>query len=101
MQDFDKKEAVGSLFIFLSLASIVVFLPLAGAMIWRDKPLPYYLEFPPRLGGVVHARFSLAVFIALALLILACLLPFFWRAVRTVRSGWAREKPAGTKFPLW
>ena len=116
MQDSDKKEMIGknkesvgeqtrrgirSFLIFLSLAGIVVFLPLGGAMIWRDRPLFYYLEFPPRLGGVVHAPFSLAVFVALALLILACLLPFIWRAVRTVRRGWKGEKPKRGRFPGW
>ncbi len=90
-----------SLFIFLALAGVIIALPLLGAMIWRDAPLSYYLAFPPRLGGVEHAPFSWGVFIVLAVLILACLLPFIRRAVRTFKTGWDREKKPARGFPSW
>jgi len=97
----DTNRLSRSVFIFLALAGIIVVLPLVGATIWRDEPLAYYLAFPPRLGGVEHAPFSWSVFIGLAVLILASLLPFIRRAVQTIRTGWEREKKSNRKFPLW
>jgi len=90
-----------SFLILIALAGIVLGLPLLGAMLWREEPLSHYLAFPPRLGGMEHAPFSWMVFIGLAALILACLLPFVWRAIRTVRSGWEREVRGGRAFPSW
>jgi len=90
-----------SLFIFLVLTGIIIALPLLGAMIWRDEPLTYYLAFPPQLGGVEHAPFSWGVFIGLAVLILACLLPFVRRAVRIAGTGLEREKKDERRFPSW
>ncbi len=97
----ETRPIVRSLLIFLALTGIIIALPLLGAMLWRDEPLACYLAFPPRLGGVEHAPFSWGVFIGLAVLILACLLPFIGQAVRMAGTGVEREKKDEQRFPSW
>jgi hypothetical protein len=97
----ETRPTVRSLLIFLALTGIIIALPLLGAMIWRDESFTYYLAFPPRLGGVKHASFSWGVFIGLAVLILACLLPFIRRAVRMAGTGVGRKKKDERRFPSW
>lgn len=90
-----------SVSIFLALAAIVILSPMAGALLWRDEPLSYYLEFPPRLGGAAHAPFSWNVFIGLAMLIAACLFPFVRQAVRAAGTPGGQKKQARRRFPWW
>lgn len=90
-----------SVSIFLAMAAIVLISPLSGALLWRDEPISYYMEFPPRLGGAAHAPFSWTVFIGLAVLIVACLLPFVRQAVRVARTARDHEKVRRRSFPWW
>jgi len=79
-------------------ALLLVGLPLAG--VWMaGYDLTPYLEFPPRTHHVEHAPFSWMVFTGLALIILAVLLPFL---IRIVRSQTSNIRPAAVRgFPWW
>ena len=79
-------------------AALVLLLPLAGAAV-AGKPLAPYLQFPPKTPDVRHAPFSLPVFLALALLILAAAIPLFLRLHSSRRKEDPR-KPA-VPFPWW
>jgi hypothetical protein len=88
----------------LVFLAVIGGLPLLGAAIWRDEPLAYYFDFPPRLGGVAHAEFSRAVFIGLAALIILCLLPFIVGGIRGAKRaeyGREGEAPQKFRFPRW
>jgi len=79
-------------------AALVLLLPLAGAAV-VGKPLPPYLQFPPKTPDVRHAPFSLPVFLALALLILAAAVPLLLRLYSSRRKE-DPLKPA-VPFPWW
>jgi hypothetical protein len=75
-------------------------LPLLGVAL-AGKPLGRYMEFPPRTHYVEHAGFSWPVFAGLGAFILAVVLPFSVRIVRS-RRGVAREPRApARRFPWW
>lgn len=88
---------------YVIITALLVGLPLAG--VWMaGYNISAYLEFPPRTQYVAHAPFSWPVFIGLAIVILAVVLPFLLRigrarspsAPRTTR----RFVPAQC-FPWW
>ncbi len=62
------------------LVLLLVGLPMLGIVI-AGQPLDRYLEFPPRTRYVQHAPFSWTVFAALALCIVASIVPFVVRLV--------------------
>ena len=72
-------------------------LPLLGIWISGDE-MATYLEFPPRTHHVEHAPFSWPVFIGLACVILATVIPFLLRIVRTKEP---RNTPPVRHFPWW
>ncbi len=78
--------------------ALVLLLPLLGAAA-AGKPLAQYLQFPPRTPDVPHAPFSPAVFLALAIFILAATVPLYSRLLRR------REDPAPIEparpYPRW
>ena len=74
-------------------------LPLAGVIL-AGKPLERYLEFPPAACYVEHAGFSWPAFLILAGLILAVVLPFLMRVVRSWRKA-ALVKAGKKTFPWW
>ncbi|HAS82951.1 MAG TPA: hypothetical protein DCS43_09850 [Verrucomicrobia bacterium] len=74
-------------------------LPLAG-IVAGNKPIAPYLEFPPLTKHVHHAAFSWPVFIALAMLILAAVLPFVIRVLRS-QPRQAATLPPQLPFPWW
>jgi hypothetical protein len=81
------------LFILLLIA-----LPMTGVWI-GGQDISSYLEFPPRTRYVGHAPFSWPVFIGLAMVILATMLPFLVQIARARRTV-HRTVPTKT-FPWW
>ncbi|HEX9191575.1 MAG TPA: hypothetical protein VF847_05725 [Candidatus Deferrimicrobiaceae bacterium] len=79
-------------------AALVLLLPLAGAAV-AGKPLPPYLQFPPRTQDILHAPFSLPVFLGLSVLILAATAPFLHRLINFRPEGERRKAPR--PFPRW
>jgi hypothetical protein len=77
---------------------LVFLLPLLGAAA-AGKPLAPYLQFPPKTPDILHAPFSLPVFLGLALFVLAATVPLYFRLLRRAESPAPRE-PART-FPWW
>ncbi len=74
-------------------------LPLAG-IVTAGKPIGPYLEFPPLTQYVEHAAFSWPFFIALAMLILAVVMPFVIRVLRS-QSRQVATPPLAHPFPWW
>ena len=91
-------EIKGTLPRSIIAAALVLLLPLAGAVV-VGKPPAAYLQFPPKSPDVRHAPFSLPVFLALALLILAAAVPLLLRLQSSRRKG-DPGKPA-VPFPWW
>jgi hypothetical protein len=84
--------------LILLLILLLLGLPLAGVWLAGHEP-GAYLEFPPRTHHVEHAPFSWAVFIGLAVVIMAVVLPFLSRTL-TIRQPKLRI-PAIASFPWW
>lgn len=86
----------------LLVVGLLIGLPLVGIRV-LGQPLARYLEFPPTTRYVEHAPFSLGAFAALAVLILAVVLPFdirVWRNRR--RLGEPPERGRQRRpFPWW
>ena len=96
----------------------LVALPLAGVVL-AGKSVAEYLEFPPLTLHVEHAAFSWPVFLALAILIVATVLPFLLRCFfgsSSVIGQWSLVSRHGSStvpiprsefrvprsaFPLW
>jgi hypothetical protein len=79
-------------------ATLILTLPLLGAAV-AGKPLPPYLQFPPRTPDIRHAPFSLPVFLGLSLLILAAIAPFVRRLVNFRPESTPRQH--ARPFPRW
>jgi hypothetical protein len=87
-----------SMFFLPLLAVLLVLLPLTGA-IFIDRPLSYYLEFPPVTIYVEHAGFSWPAFFLLALLIVSVCGPF---VLRLLTAGNQQYKPPPEQpLPWW
>ena len=86
----------------ISLILLLLGLPFAG--IWMSgHDIAAYLEFPPRTQYVEHAPFSWPVFIGLATIILAVMLPFIIHIMRSrkeIRSMRVDER-IRHPFPWW
>ncbi len=78
-------------------AALLLGLPLLGVHV-AGKPLAPFLEFPPLTRYVAHAVFSWPVFVAMAALIVACIVPFVVAAGPA--PGAAGGGTPGT-FPRW
>ena len=65
----------------LVLAAALVGLPLLGVTL-AGQDLAPYLAFPPRTPTAPPSSFSMPVFIALGILIIACLAPLVYRVLR-------------------
>jgi hypothetical protein len=76
-----------------ALAAMLLGLPLAGVWV-AGHDVAVYLEFPPRTQHVEHAPFSWPVFIGLALVILATMVPFL---IRTISANLPRSRTSATK----
>jgi hypothetical protein len=87
-----------SLFLTL-LVVLLIGLPLLGIVLSGQAITPY-LEFPPLTHHVHHAPFSWPVFLGLALLIAAIIVPYAWRIMMVLTAGGTpmTEQPL---FPLW
>lgn len=82
------------------LTALLLGLPLAGVWV-AGHDVSSYLEFPPRTHYIEHAPFSWPVFIGLAIMILATVLPFLFRIGRA-RSPSAPPQTARLRpFPWW
>ncbi len=79
-------------------ATLILALPLLGAVV-GGKPLPPYLQFPPRTPDIRHAPFSLPVFLGLSLLFLAATAPFVRRLIAFRPEAGPRKAPR--PFPWW
>ncbi|MDZ7642600.1 MAG: hypothetical protein U5J62_11345 [Desulfurivibrio sp.] len=86
---------------FLLLLIILLGAPLAGVVLFTDRPPGLYLDFPPKHGLVEHAGFAWPVFAGLAALILACLLPFAIRGISFIRRQPDRSAAPAGVFPAW
>ncbi len=96
-------------------AAIIGMVPLPMLGLWlAGKSTPQYAEFPPVSHYIEHAPFSWIAFIAMAIIIAACCLPFIIRTV-VVRNnrptsharppqcealGWV-PPPTSFPFPWW
>jgi len=80
--------------------SLLMALPLVGTKL-AGKPLQEYAEFPPLTQHVAHAGFSWPVFVVMAALILAVVLPFDLRVIRTQRAMAPAPRPPARRFPWW
>jgi hypothetical protein len=89
----------GLLFAVL-IIGLLVGLPLLGAWL-TGLPLAPFLEFPPRMTGVEHAAFSWAVFLGLAVAIMATVMPFIVRLILSARSGCPSGTTPHKSFPWW
>ncbi|VGO17058.1 hypothetical protein PDESU_05652 [Pontiella desulfatans] len=90
---------------FLPLALLLIGLPLCGVWL-AGRDVDAFLEFPPRTRHVEHAPFSWPVFIGLAVVILAVMVPFLVRVIRggadaVCPGGAASAPPAQRSFPPW
>lgn len=83
----------------LGVLLLLLVLPLAGILL-AGKPLQRYLEFPPLTQYVEHAAFSWVAFLVLSLLILAVILPFVLRVLRSQPDTDTPPKPM-YHFPSW
>lgn len=77
-------------------AGLILVLPLLGVCLKGQSVLPY-LAFPPKPVIPVHAPFSLTMFTAFTLFILATILPFFKKGVTYQGKPFAVTGP----FPWW
>ena len=82
----------------LLFTALLIGLPPAGVWLTGGDIAPYF-EFPPRTRFVEHAPFSRPVFIGLAIAILATVVPFLVRTLRTRRAT-TRIAPTDP-FPGW
>jgi len=82
------------------LAIAILGLPLLG-VIFFDKPLMRYLEFPPKSRYVTHAPFSWAVFGLFWAFLIAILGPFIWQAWVAKKSPLHKPAPPKHPFPRW
>jgi hypothetical protein len=71
---------------FVLLLLLLVGLPLLGVWL-AGFDVATYLEFPPRTQYVEHAPLSWPVFIGLAIVIMAVMLPFLLRILQNNRPG--------------
>lgn len=81
-------------------AAMLVGLPLLGVLA-AGRPLGVYLEFPPLTQYVEHAPFSWAVFVPMAVGIVAVVVPFLVRWFRGMRESTALSEPPARQFPWW
>lgn len=79
---------------------IAVGLPLVGVA-WMGMPVSQYLEFPPTTRYVQHEPFAWPVFIGLAALILAVVLPFEICVLRSRGKIVSFLNQNGRGFPWW
>jgi hypothetical protein len=77
---------------------LLIVLPLIGVAM-AGRPIGPYLEFPPLTRDIHHAGFERHAFTALAVFILALILPFEIRA--TVARTKAPRCEARSRFPWW
>ena len=80
-------------------AAILLGLPLLGVWLMGRDPLDY-AEFPPLTRYVEHAAFSWLAFMLMAAGILAVVLPFVIRIIRSWRTV-PQAAPATNRFPWW
>ncbi|MDD3276073.1 MAG: hypothetical protein PHP93_03370, partial [Kiritimatiellales bacterium] len=80
------------------LTVLLLGLPLAGVLT-AGFPVADYLEFPPRTQYVEHASFSWPVFIVLAVVIVATVLPFIIQILKN-RNAYPKER-VPRSFPWW
>ncbi|MFN2351072.1 MAG: hypothetical protein ABR497_03915, partial [Kiritimatiellia bacterium] len=83
----------------LDVLLLLIILPIAGIGV-VGQPIHRYLEFPPSTQYVDHAAFSWLAFIVLASLIVAVMLPFVIRVLRSQPDAAAPRQPAHP-FPWW
>jgi len=74
-------------------------LPLIG-IAFTSVPLHIYLTFPPQTEYIIHAPFSMPVFIGLSIFILSVIIPFILQWLKSgnfIRPGPIKSYP----FPWW
>ncbi len=81
------------------LVLLLVLLPLAGIAL-AGRPVHRYLEFPPLTQYVEHAAFSWLAFLGLAALMVAVILPFVIRVLRSQPPPAESSAPL-QPFPWW
>ena len=86
---------------FLILAFMLLGLPLLGVLA-AGYPIGRYLEFPPQTRYVAHAPFSWPAFAAIALGILAVVLPLAVKGFRSYKKPPAQKtRSISRSFPWW
>lgn len=86
-----------NLLIGIACVGLLPGLPLLGVFL-AGKPLRDYAEFPPLTRYVEHAPFSWPAFTAMAVLILAAVIPFIVKPLRHQRRA---PRRAGHPLPWW
>ena len=86
------------IFKILTLASLLLGLPLLGLII-AGAPVEPYLAFPPENGNVRHATFSWIAFILFTVCIAGMLIPFLGRILKVFaqKQGRCKHRP----YPWW
>ena len=84
----------------IAITATLIVLPLVGVTL-KGKPATRYLEFPPLTRYIEHADFSWPVFIALAVLIMAVVLPFALRVITSRGLTDNGVKKNTCSFPRW
>ena len=86
------------IYFLLLLGALLIGLPMLGTLL-VDRPLAYYLEFPPLTIYVQHAGFSWSAFILLAIVIVLACGPFL---LRLITGGSRYHKSIQTQpLPWW
>jgi len=84
---------------YFLVAVMLLGLPLLGIAL-TDIPLRIYLTFPPKTGYIIHAPFSLPVFIGLSIFVLAVIIPLISQWLKSgdlVKQRQLKSYP----FPCW
>ena len=94
------KEALPvNLLLLAVIAAAVILLPLAGAVL-SGHPAGRYLEFPPTTRYVIHATFSLPIFLGYILFGIGVGVALAVLGIRTRGRG-ESPVPAACAFPWW
>lgn len=83
---------------------LLLVLPLLGLIFTGNGAAPAllkYIEFPPLTQYVRHAGFSWPVFIGLAIVILAAIMPFIIRCLASQKNAPAAPLKPNRPFPWW
>lgn len=82
------------------LAVMLLGLPLFG-LLFTDRPITPYLEFPPKTKYVDHEPFSRFAFVLFGLFIVAVATPFLLQFIRRKNHDTKKKSAPSFPFPWW